>query len=74
MDTLDYNPKDGPKHVEIGDTGDVSFRVRAKRLGKLNVTIVATASRSDVIAKTLLVVPEGFPVEVTKSALICSNG
>lgn len=31
------------------------------------------ASR-DVVRKTLLVEPEGFPVEVVKSALLCANG
>lgn len=28
----------------------------------------------DVVSKTLLVEPEGFPVEIVKSALLCSNG
>ncbi|PSN55938.1 Pregnancy zone protein [Blattella germanica] len=63
------------------------FRIRASDLGEVNMTISAEVdplypeecgpevmiNRRDVLVKPILVHPEGFPVEITKSAFICPS-
>ncbi|KAJ9576011.1 hypothetical protein L9F63_007111, partial [Diploptera punctata] len=63
------------------------FRIRASELGEVNITVSAEIdaffpeecgpeimlNRRDVLVKPILVYPEGFPVEVTKSAFICPS-
>ncbi|XP_069700318.1 alpha-1-inhibitor 3-like isoform X2 [Periplaneta americana] len=63
------------------------FRIRASDLGEVNITVSAEVDsmypdecgpemlvhRRDVLVKPILVHPEGFPIEITKSAFICPS-
>nr|CAD7395574.1 unnamed protein product [Timema cristinae] len=64
------------------------FLIRAAELGEVNVTVTAAVDPEyeeacgpeliigtrDVLVKSILVKPEGFPVEVTKSSFMCPTG
>ncbi|PNF16410.1 Murinoglobulin-1 [Cryptotermes secundus] len=63
------------------------FHIRASDLGKVNITVSAEVDpsypeecgpeilvhRRDVLVRPILVHPEGFPIEITKSAFICPS-
>ncbi|XP_049788379.1 murinoglobulin-1-like isoform X1 [Schistocerca cancellata] len=63
------------------------YRIRASNIGYLNITVTAETdptypemcgpeflfNRRDTVVKPILIEPEGFPVEITKSSFICSE-
>ncbi|KRT86645.1 hypothetical protein AMK59_264 [Oryctes borbonicus] len=64
-----------------------NYRIKATKLGNLNITVSgfvdpsyaencapdSVIKRRDVVQKSLLVEPEGYPSSLSKSALLCAN-
>ncbi|GJQ65981.1 hypothetical protein Trydic_g4074 [Trypoxylus dichotomus] len=64
-----------------------TYRIKATKLGNLNITVSgfvdpsyaencapdSVVKRRDVVQKSLLVEPEGYPSSLVKSALLCAN-
>ncbi|KRT84547.1 hypothetical protein AMK59_2487, partial [Oryctes borbonicus] len=69
------------------DSYTYKYRIKATRLGSLNITVSgfvdpsysedcapkSVIRRRDVVQKSLLVEPEGYPSSLTKSILLCAN-
>lgn len=88
LDLVAGNSESGTVCIESGSNVDFVRKIKAKEIGRLNITVVAevvekesescgsqgTILHKDIVQKMLLVEAEGLPVEVTNSALLCANG
>lgn len=74
--------------IESGSNADFVRKIKGNAIGRLNFTVVAevvaeeygtcgsqgiAVLHKDIVQKTLLVEPEGLPLELTKFERICAN-
>ncbi|XP_008823714.1 ovostatin homolog [Nannospalax galili] len=87
INTLNNN---GSDVIQAGERKTYVWTIFPKKLGKVNITVVATSKQSstcpseateqqnvnwkDTVVKSLLVEPEGIKKETTQSFLICTKG